>query len=419
MNSDLYLKENELKDNQFIIPAHNLEWVNQKLVKYNKKAKKLGFDPFEVSVVQEFSRKNEDEEFIIDYLVELTGAKAVIAGWEIIAYTELVNSSNVVSRFGSGLDESIDLKEYRDRVECDHCKSNVRRYYTYILKSVETGELKQVGTECVKDFIGHDPKGVLRYAQYTLHIKEMFDSIDDDGYFIGKRNNDYFYIIEYIAKTICYLRTTNSAYMSKTKANELSTYEEPVTSTASHINLSYDRNAKEHGLDINPEHKDYLTAKKVYNFFKYYHRIKGVDKNDLPDYFYTLHTILERPYSDWKFDGYVCSMYSSFLRETDRIKINKKRTEERKESNWIGKVGDKVDMKLTLVFNTSFETAYGRTYLYKFEDEDKNSVVWMSSVYYEVSDNKEWNLRGTIKNHNEYKGEKQTLVTRCKMEKVA
>jgi hypothetical protein len=86
-------------------------------------------------------------------------------------------------------------------------------------------------------------------------------------------------------------------------------------------------------------------------------------------------------------------------------------------SEWIGEIGDKLkDIKVQLTRKYSFDSKYGVTTVYNFVTEDGNNLTWFSSTYqpYDIG---EWMKikYTTIKDHNEYKGVKSTVITRTKL----
>ncbi len=93
--------------------------------------------------------------------------------------------------------------------------------------------------------------------------------------------------------------------------------------------------------------------------------------------------------------------------------------EEQKESNYFGNVGDKVELIVTLDFIAYWESIYGTTYVYNFVDADGNVFVWKTSKGTAIENKKQVALKGTIKEHSEYKGVKQTTLTRCKVTAIA
>ena len=90
------------------------------------------------------------------------------------------------------------------------------------------------------------------------------------------------------------------------------------------------------------------------------------------------------------------------------------------ESDYVGAEGEKVELTLRLVKVGGYDTFFaGReTYVsvYTFEDENHNKLVWKTQkgIDGEVCDF--FKVKGTVKEHSEYRGEKQTVLTRCKVE---
>ena len=103
-------------------------------------------------------------------------------------------------------------------------------------------------------------------------------------------------------------------------------------------------------------------------------------------------------------------------------------------SQYIGTVGDKLNMEVTYDHSAYFKvrsfTGYGEDtiYVHTFKDVNGNKLVWKTSKCLGTwLENGEWNsyeegqavvLKGTIKEHNEYKDEKQTILTRCKVQRA-
>lgn len=94
------------------------------------------------------------------------------------------------------------------------------------------------------------------------------------------------------------------------------------------------------------------------------------------------------------------------------------------KSNYIGSIGGKVDTQVILERAAWFEIpsfgGYGtdRMYIYTFRDDGGNAMVWKTTKGIMFEGGELVRLKGTIKEHSEYKDEKQTVLTRCKVEKV-
>ena len=100
-------------------------------------------------------------------------------------------------------------------------------------------------------------------------------------------------------------------------------------------------------------------------------------------------------------------------------KIKKENTVyEPSKSNWIGEVGKKVDADVVLRNYRSFYGNFGETGVFEFEDSDGNTVIWMTSPDRDIDYDHIYWIEGTVKDHSEYKGDKQTRLTRCKIKGV-
>lgn len=120
--------------------------------------------------------------------------------------------------------------------------------------------------------------------------------------------------------------------------------------------------------------------------------------------------------------------------EAERKAREEAEAQRKARSSFYGQVGDKVDLDLTYIGSPSFERTpfcgYGveTVYIHTFEDSNGNIFVWKTTTNTlgRFSDDKlrDWiplekgspvHLRGTIKEHSEYRDAKQTILTRCKV----
>lgn len=107
-----------------------------------------------------------------------------------------------------------------------------------------------------------------------------------------------------------------------------------------------------------------------------------------------------------------------------------KRLNNEKPSEYIGAVGDKITAKVTFIRHGSIEVkgdlAYFHHYInvYTFKDESGNLIVWKTSAaleyladgeYHHINEGTAVQISGTIKELSEYRGDKQTVLTRCKV----
>lgn len=125
-------------------------------------------------------------------------------------------------------------------------------------------------------------------------------------------------------------------------------------------------------------------------------------------------------------------------REAEQAKINAERAErearekaeaarikaEKAISKHIGQIGGKVNFKGSYVRSGSWDQrsfgGYGteKMYVHTFKDADGNVFTWKTQKCVCLNYGEPVVVTGTIKEHSEYKEEKQTVLTRCKIEQV-
>ena len=119
------------------------------------------------------------------------------------------------------------------------------------------------------------------------------------------------------------------------------------------------------------------------------------------------------------FDGYNLEPEKAWKLNLDQMKKSAYNTQNNiKASEYVGEVKDKIDIQVVLKFYTSFDSQFGVQTLYSFQDENNNIYVWKTANWLDIEKGTKVNLKGTIKDHKEYKGEKQTILTRCKVEVI-
>lgn len=90
-------------------------------------------------------------------------------------------------------------------------------------------------------------------------------------------------------------------------------------------------------------------------------------------------------------------------------------------SQYVGQIGERIEFKGTYVRSGSWEqksfSGFGITtmYIHTFKDADGNVFTWKTQNGICLNYGENVTVKGTVKNHSEYKDEKQTEVTRCKV----
>ena len=100
-------------------------------------------------------------------------------------------------------------------------------------------------------------------------------------------------------------------------------------------------------------------------------------------------------------------------RISGRAALSAKRAAENAASAFLGAVGDRLTLTLTLQWSKSFETQYGMLTVHGFKDASGNIVIYKGN---RIADNGETlTLKATVKAHEDREGTLQTIINRPKV----
>lgn len=76
--------------------------------------------------------------------------------------------------------------------------------------------------------------------------------------------------------------------------------------------------------------------------------------------------------------------------------------------------GQKVEIELNVIKINWFDSIYGTHYIYNMQDANGNVFIWKTACN-EIREGAKVTIKATVKEHKEYRGVKQTILTRCKV----
>ena len=285
---------------------------------------------------------------------------------------------------------TIDNKYRNIESKCNHCNINRKRNTTVLLQGLDASkEVIQVGLTCLKEYTGISDIDVIKSY---IDLQDIFL---DEVYIDHKSYDSY---PRYV-KTIAYL--AYSIEMIETKG-----YQKEITKEQAWWE------AYEHG--INKVNKKYIEkAEDVLDFF--------TNREFQNNFLENIKALLSNEYS--KMSGLIAYAYLAYQKQLEREISQKDKVN--KMSNYVGNIGERIDIEVYLVRRFVFESFYGIQQLYIFKDEENNFYKWKTSKYIvdskgqsiEMNENKIF-IKGTVKAHEEYRGVKQTELTRCRILKI-
>lgn len=302
------------------------------------------------------------------------------------------------------------IKQYKDTdFHCDHCHKKVHRNSVVILEH-DNGERKVVGTSCVKEFTsGLDGNLIAEVNDYMSILNMRYSELN--SLMRGEGDADLFF-----------------------ESHGVRTYS--VTDIVSAAKRLIDRYGFEPSGSMNATWKfimaEYDRTKIENEATDAIEWIKSLSEDEITksSYLFNLKQIADAEYCTARHFGLLASLIPSYRKsEYKRLLDIKNGTS--KVSEYVGNVGDKISIKVTYLNSYMYNTNFGSSYIHLFVDDNGNIFKWSTgtglrftvedtrsnySQWYGLNKGATIQLSGKIKDHNEYRNQKQTVLTRCKYE---
>ena len=401
---------------QFRINENFMEELNKKMARIEKKCRAhgCGFKYAEVGEVFETVKDKDGNEITTRYVLVEAEGTAVANGWEFVASMEPTPEGNFIDKM---IDVEVPKKFWTSGCYCEHCKTKRQRKYLYLVRNTKTGAFKQVGQQCLREYT----HGLS--AEMAAAIVEMKTTLEEAEHYDVGSGHCRAWLDKVDALTLAFgaVRVFGYARSTETPSTAGKVYEYlDAFKVSSFPPIAEQRRQTreemaEHNIskDNEADRKDALDALEW---------LKNQEEDT--DYMHNMKLATAGEYFDAGRMGLLVSLVPTWSKAMEReMKIAKRKEEEAleaKNSTHVGKVGDRITVKVEgfrvlASWHNDFGGYYGGyVYLYKFTDENGNIFIWKTSN--DVDDSVD-TLTGTVKEHSEYNGVKQTVLTRCKTTK--
>lgn len=357
--------------------------LNALIEKYNKRSAKLNLQPLNFTVNTVVTMVKGEEKKHLE--VSFEGDPARIAGWEFLGTIQHAESGNILRSVpGKEISESFRTV----KPHCEHCAKYRARKDTFVLVKEEV--TKQVGRNCLRDFLGHDPSMALALVDMIRELSEDSDSAR------GQRIVQPIELLEMaaaMANQIGFSKDTpgmawNYLFMDKDLREQIKAGKMP--------DIRVDDAARETAVLA----VEWLAQAQMNNFLS---NVKAASTM-------TYITRREATLAAWTVGAYLKAM------ETDKLAQNKEKFAQAKH---IGKIGERLDLTLTLLMvRTIGMTDMGQSLvLYKFQTAENDVVTWLTAANIDAEIGETIKARGTVKQHREYEGVPETSLSRVTVSK--
>ena len=375
-----------------VVPESALADIHARVAKLNRKAVKLGFAEFLFTVTcwvrTALDSRTDMPRHEMVATVVLEGETPRIAGWAFRATLDYeLGADRLLIRALPGVAVPEEFRAVQPG-RCDHCNQLRRRSKTYLLENLETGAYMVVGKQCLVDFIGHDPAKVIRLVDDLGSLAE-----EDFGGYGRTPLWDPATVLAYA----CAVTRADGGYISRAVAEDRN-----IQSTAGTVSLEIDP-PKTYQSDLEITDQDREKARRILWWAG--EELLGKAQND---YEHNLLAALSGPM------GYrALGMAVSAVAAYEKAIGFKRARQAAALSQWVGDVGERTSRILTVIATKLVPTDWGGSTLVRMLDSAGNVLVWWASrCPSTVGTGAVLEAKFTVKKHDEYKGAKQTVVTR-------
>lgn len=381
----------------YTIYEANLERLEKKLTRIGKHCANNNL-PFRFEVVgekfEEVMDKDTKRKTLYRFVIVEVEGNTSLEGWEFLAAISHTEGGNIIRNIsGSDLPD-----RYRTAGSiCEHCNSRRYRKTTYVLRNLESGEYKQVGNTCLAHFIGGvSAEGYARYLDMLHECMVEAEGFDRHSHCDWEYLEDYLMCVAECIRLLGYHKRGEEGH-------------EPTAWKAQR----YLR-----GTDLT-EYDEEFFAESGFCWDTEENRIKVQealvwlkDQEATSEYMHNLKAACAKDVFEIKLSGYVASLMPTHYRSMQREVAQEAKKREIAATEYYGTVGERItETDLTVKFLTGYDTDFGYTRIYSMT---KGNFVFIWKTGKDIEDGT-YTVTGTIKEHNEFRGTKQTVLTRCKV----
>lgn len=399
-------------NNRAMLSAEVLPILQSKIQPLNRRAAKLKLPPIEIKIHGETWKEIQSpvggapyKQKIVD--VEVIGQTPKLADWTFVATIEHKEGGNII-RIVPDEENNQEIKRFFDAQPhyCDWCKKKRRRIDTFIVRNTTTNELKQVGRNCLKDFLGgKEPGAILWY----LSVVGTLSSVLSDAAGEYERSGRMEYSHEPVnVLALASLIVDNYGFV-KTSEREIKGL--TTADFVRHI-MFHPRPPRE--PEIFSKTRDQIHAEfsqrkqEAEKIVQWFNTSITPQEKASNNFFHTLDVLLKSKISE-RDVGYLVAIVPMYK------KAQEDKLAQKTPSQWVGAVGQKIaPTSVKVTGEQTIDGPYGRTQIVRMQDANGNMYTWFNNSAGKYQQGEEMTIVGTIKKHDEFRGTKVTVLTRVK-----
>ena len=356
----------------------------------------------------------------------VTGEHPHLNGWHFVAAIDHTNGTlvkgtdgdvtvNVVHRSPHATARHLDARWWTAPSYCDHCATRRRRSRTYLL--TDRHRTVQVGSTCIADFLGgQSAEHLAMLAELEAALADASNE-DADGSFGGGRAGGRVHVGDLLTHVAYVIAEHGWVSRAQERIDEYGAGRRVATSTLATMRLYPGLGQPRPSWDVITYDEAAKRAAEVIAWVRSLFDGTAESLASLDDYQRNLVAAVLSGCCNARDTGLVASAFAAKAR-VDGADIARKFAKSAAVSEHFGTVGKRAEYALTVERVFDCEGAYGTLHIHTMRDDAGCVAVWKTtSARFDVGDR--LTGRATVKAHGEYRGTKQTELTRCDLARVA
>lgn len=395
----------------FAVRSEDFAEVHARTAKLNKRASKLGADAVSVVEVRREIRPVRDSEGrkLHDYfgnpitaewvLFRIDGARPKADGWSLAARFD--HSADLDAPVIKAVPSAGELApEYRTNERtrtCEHCRAARRRKDTFLVRH-DDGREMVVGRQCIADFLGHDLAKLVPFCDAVIEMCDEFEG----GF--GGRGEIPVMLVTFITLALADIRL-NGGFVSRKMVQEGGRHHTTTAAAAWHLatKLRCDLKIEERAF-IEQAQQFAPLASTVIEWCKAEYE---APRNDFEHNLRLASGCTQLPHTLSGVAAYLPVAWS---------KANEARVAKaaRPASTHVGEIGKRIELGECEVFLVRYlDGDFGTRTLVKARTASGAVLTWFASGSIEANAGDVVSIKATIKKHESYQGEAQTVIQRA------
>lgn len=327
-------------------------------------------------------------------------------GWTLCAVLEHTATGNFIFKPEGSKELPYDLRSLAPN--CEHCHTRRPRRKTVVMVD-EAGQYKQVGLSCLAEYLGVSDallKVLELWNEVRTYNVDDFGMADEEYRRSGQQGIP---VDTFLTHVTCIAEARG--YVSRKAAEE----NWSKTSTVQAAVEGYHERNYQKRVDAGLSAEAMQAAEPLATAILEW--AKALPETG-SEFAHNLRLVAHSTFCPGGKVGFVAAMYAAYKRAQEKERTEQEATGPAKLNAHFGEVGQRLELTLTLktrrVLSTVSDGGFYKE-LYRFEDAEGRTFVWFASVANETQEGETYQVKGTIKEHSEFRGTMQTLLTRCKV----